>query len=70
MGLLNTTDRSVIRQLSFLGRVRLAPPGWPCTPERERCSDQIEPHSPRRGPRRLDRPVSRTQSEGKHAAGA
>ena len=27
------------------------PLGWPCAPERGRCSDQIEPPWPRRGPR-------------------
>ena len=36
--------------------------GWPCALEDERCSDQIESRGTRRGPRRLDRLVSRTHS--------
>ena len=66
MGLLKITDRSVIRQLSFLGPVRLAPPGWvgwPCKPERERCSHQIEPHSQTSPPRRPVRSIGTGERE-------
>ena len=37
--------------------------GWPCALKDERCSDQIESRGTRCDPRRLDRLVSRTQSE-------
>ena len=36
---------------------------WPCALEDERCSDQIKSRGTWRGPRRLDRLVSRTQCE-------
>ena len=42
--------------------------GHACALKCERCSYQIEPPWPIRGPRRLDQPVSRTQSEAKHAS--
>ena len=40
----------------------MPPPRWPRALEGERCSDQIESRGTRRGPRRLDRFVSRTHS--------
>eukprot|EP00964_Phaeocystis_antarctica_P039855 scaffold22785_cov72-Phaeocystis_antarctica.AAC.12 len=60
----------VVRRSKILAEALFAHSGWPCAPESEARSDQMEPPWPRRDPRRLDRPVSRTQSEGKHVAGA
>ena len=62
---------------SYTDRAFWAEPFWRLppvmgmpAPECERCSDQIEPPLPRRGLRRLDRRVSRTQCECDHEASA
>ena len=61
LGRLHTVNCPVVYRSAVLGRTVLAPPGMAARAQGERCSGYIGTPRPRRGPRRLDQPVSRTQ---------